>query len=337
MKKYYLGLIVILLMGSCESNLMKVIKNTSRGSALGTSYSIIYLSAEKLDFQKDIDSVFTVINRSLSTYIPDSDVSKINKGDSTITIDQMFIDVFTLSKHIFKHTNGFFDPTVGTLVNAWGFGPGTQITMDSTAVDSLLEYVGFNKVVLTKDNKIRKATAEIYFDFNAIAKGYAIDRLAILLDTKGIENYLVEVGGEIIAKGENTIKQKRWTVGIDDPQAKEGRKSKIFIWLKDKALASSGNYRKFRIDPKTGRKYVHSINPKTGYTKNSNILGTTVLANSCAEADAYATSFMVMAMEDTMELLKGRSDLEAYIIFLDDKGETQEFMTDGFKRLIVNN
>ncbi|MEE9362888.1 MAG: FAD:protein FMN transferase [Cellulophaga sp.] len=336
MIKAYLGLLLIFLIVSCKSDTAKIVKNTNSGSALGTTYSMIYFSTEKLDFRKEIDSVFAVMNQSLSTYIPTSDISKINKGDSTIVVNQMFQEVFQLSKNIFKKTNGYFDPTVGTLVNAWGFGPGKQIKMDSAAVDSLLKYVGFHKVRLAEDNTIRKQSPAIYFDFNAIAKGYAVDRLAVLLNEKGIENYLVEVGGEIVVRGENTQKQKQWMLGVDDPQMGEERTSKAFLFLKDKGLASSGNYRKFRIDSITGKKYVHTINPKTGYTKNSNVLGATVIANTCAEADAYATSFMAMDLKDTQSLLKSQKTLEAYIIYLDKNGDTQEFMTEGFRQLVVN-
>ncbi|MGB5818296.1 MAG: FAD:protein FMN transferase [Saonia sp.] len=320
---------------SCKQTKPEIEKNIHRGGALGTTYNITYLSDMKLDYQQEIDSVFRVINQSLSTYIPNSDISRINKGDSTVVIDRMFREVFELSSAVHNATMGYFDPTVGTLVNAWGFGPEKQIQLDSAKVDSLLDYVGFEKVAITESNTIKKSDPNVYFDFNAVAKGYAIDRLAVLLDQKGIHNYLIEVGGEIVAKGENTISKKPWVVGIDDPQIVEGRKTKLLLYLKDNALASSGNYRKFRIDTITGKKYVHTINPKTGFTKNSNVLGTTVIANTCAKADAYATAFMAMDLDDSIKLLVQQNELEAYIIFLDQNGETQEFMTNGFKSLVL--
>ncbi len=208
--------------------------------------------------------------------------------------------------------------------------------MDSTKVDSLLKYVGLDKVSITEKGTIKKMYPNIYLDFNAIAKGYAIDCLAKLMDTKGVKNYLIEVGGELVAKGTNTIKEKPWVVGIDDPQMKEDRELKKLIYLKDRALASSGNYRKFRIDSTTGKKYVHTIDPITGYTKSSNTLGVTVLASTCAEADGYATAFMAMDLDDALKLLSQQRDLEAYVIYLDQEGNTQEFMTDGFKELIVD-
>lgn len=322
----------VLLLFSCRGG---IVRNQTRGEALGTTYNIIYLGNEKLDFQAEIDSVFTAVNKSLSTYIPDSDISRINRGDSLVVVDRMFQEVFELSRKVHKQTKGYFDPTVGTLVNAWGFGPGEQISMDSLTVDSLLQYVGFNKVSISPQNRVIKQNPNIYFDFNAIAKGYAIDRLAVMLDNKGIENYLVEVGGEVVAKGINLEKEKPWVVGIDDPQAEMGRRMKLLINMSDRALASSGNYRKYRVDSISGKKYVHTIDPITGYTKNSNTLGVTILANDCATADAYATAFMAMDLHEAFKVINYNKDLEAYIIYLDEKGVTQEFLTKGFKELLV--
>ncbi|MET6991619.1 FAD:protein FMN transferase [Sediminicola arcticus] len=332
MKKSLSILAVVVLLGSCTSK-SEWVKNFNSGSALGTSYHITYISKEKLDYQSEIDSVFEVINRSMSTYIPTSDISKINRGDTTVVVDHMFKDVFELSKEIHDRTNGYFDPTVGSLVNAWGFGPGKQMQLDSLKVDSLLQYVGFDKVAITANNRINKADAHIYFDFNAIAKGYAIDRLALMLEKHGITDYLVEVGGEIVAKGENTIKEKQWVVGIDNPQGDD--QPKILIHLKNTALASSGNYRKFRIDSVTGNKFVHTIDPKTGYTKNSTILAASVLANTCAKADGYATGLMAMDLEASKRVLENDPYLEAYIIFLDDQGNPQSYVTKGFKALLL--
>lgn len=328
MRIFLLGFFTLLI-GCTEYQ--TAIKNQNIGTALGTSYSIIYLDDKELNFQIAIDSVFQVVNQSMSTYWPDSDISKINRGDSILSVDHMFKEVFELSKLVHKASDGYFDPTVGTLVNAWGFGPGKQIDLDSSKVDSLLQYVGFEKVTLNEDGSISKAHPSIFFDFNAIAKGYAIDRLGVMLDEKGIGNYLIEVGGEVLTKGKNIIADKKWTVGIDDPQVEFGRQLKKIVSLEDRALASSGNYRKFRVDSLTGKKYVHTINTKTGFTKNAKVLAASVIANDCATADAYATTFMAMDLEETKELLSDQTELEAYIIFLDDEGNTQEFMTKGFK------
>ncbi|RTE52682.1 FAD:protein FMN transferase [Arenibacter aquaticus] len=329
-----LCLVAIFFLG-CKSNGNVWVKNHSTGGALGTSYSIIYFAKVELDYEKEIDSVFQAMNRSMSTYVPTSDISKINQGDATIVVDKMFQEVFGLSANVFKATDGYFDPTVGTLVNAWGFGPGKELRMDSTKVDSLLEFVGFDKVEMTSDNRIYKANPNIYFDFNAIAKGYAVDRIAVLLENKGITDYLIEVGGELVAKGENRMRDKKWVVAIDDPMMGTVRTSRRTVYMKDVAMASSGNYRKYKVDPATGEKYVHTIDPKSGYTKNSNILAATVMANTCAKADAFATAFMAMDLEKSKEILTGNAELEGYIVYLDAAGKVMEYVTPGFKAKVI--
>lgn len=331
-----LGLSLFILVGTgCKTNGEKWVKNVNSGAALGTSYNIIYLAKEELNLEREIDSVFQVLNRSMSTYIPTSDISRINSGDSTVIVDHMFREVFELSEKVFQATDGYFDPTVGVLVNAWGFGPGTEMKMDSVRVDSLLGYVGFDKVSIRADNRIRMENPGMYFDFNAIAKGYSVDRLAVLLENKGLTDYLIEVGGELVAKGENRIKSKKWVVAIDDPMNDEQRTIKRTVFMKDVAMASSGNYRKFKIDPETGVKYVHTIDPKKGYTKISNILAASVLAKDCATADAFATSFMALDLEITKSILAQHQELEGYIIYLDQQGSVLEYMTDGFQENVI--
>ncbi len=326
------GLVVLGFFSSCSD---EFVQSSTTGPALGTSYSILFFDTVPRDFKREIDSVFTVINRSMSTYIPDSDISKINAGDSTVIVDAMFEEVFNLSKRIHETTKGYFDPTVGILVNAWGFGPGEKIAMDSVIVDSLLKYVGFEKVMLLPNKRIRKADAQIVFDFNAVAKGYAVDRLGAMLDAKGITNYLVEVGGELVAKGENKIKNKKFVVGIDDPLANDRDYPAALINLNNKGLASSGNYRHFREDQRTGKRYVHTVDPISGYTKDSNVLGVTILADTCMEADAYATAFMAMDLENSLALLSEKKNIEAYIIYIDDAGEIKEFISEGFKAIVI--
>ncbi len=328
---YVLALIFI----GCDKK-PDLVKNQNIGSAFGTSYAIQYITDKELDFQREIDSVFAVFNKSMSTYILDSDISKINRGDTTVVVDQMFRDVYFQSQVINYETDGYFDPTVGVLVDVWGFGSEQSIMqLDSTKIDNLMQYVGWKHVGLTRDFRITKSKPQIQFDFNAIAKGYAIDRLGRMLDKHQIKNYLIEVGGEVLAKGTNLISGKPWTVGIDKPNNFMKRGSAAVVELKDKALASSGNYRKFRIDPETGEKYVHTINPKTGYTKNSNVLSATVVANSCIQADGYATAFMAMDLKDSKTLLElKKKELDAFIIYLDEKGTMKNFMTLGFEAML---
>ncbi|MDH3698188.1 MAG: FAD:protein FMN transferase [Flavobacteriaceae bacterium] len=326
--------LIFLALVACQEQ-KDLVFNSYAGGALGTNYSILFFADEKLNLEQEIDSVFQDINFSMSTYIPESDISRINSGDHSIIVDAMFREVLELSKRIHAETGGYFDPTVGILVNAWGFGPGEMQELDSTKVDSLLRYVGLEKVVLKADRTIKMESEGMQLDFNAIAKGYAIDRLGVFLEELGIEDFLVEVGGEVITLGINQDKQKEWTVGIDDPQVEFGRRLKLAIRLKDRAMASSGNYRKFRIDSVTGMKYVHTIDPKTGFTINSNTLGATVLAASCAEADAYATAFMAMPLEEAISFLSAHQELDGYLIYVDDEGVLQEFRTSGFQELVL--
>jgi thiamine biosynthesis lipoprotein len=305
-----------------------------QGGALGTSYAIKLYAADTTDLQPRIDSVFRVINQSLSTYLPDSDISRINRGDSTVVVDAQFREVFEASARIYRRTGGYFDPTVGVLVDAWGFGPGPALEMDSLRVDSLLQFVGFHKVRLTPAHRVVKDHPGVRLDFNAIAKGYAVDRLAAMLEEQGIRDYLVEVGGELRARGGNLDKGQDWRVGIDDPQVVDGRAIKRIIAFTDNAMASSGNYRKFRIDSLTGQKFVHTVDPHTGFTRNANILAATVLAPTCMVADGYATAFMAMDLEASRQLLSQSPELEGYLIYLDGEGKTAEFMTPGFEALL---
>ncbi|MGB5403697.1 MAG: FAD:protein FMN transferase, partial [Robiginitalea sp.] len=291
-------------------------------------------TADTTDLQPAIDSVFRVVNQSLSTYQPDSDISRINRGDSRVQVDKMFAEVFEMSVQIHGQTEGYFDPTVGILVDAWGFGPGAALEMDSTRVDSLRQYVGLEKVRLTPDFRIAMQQPGMRLDFNAIAKGYAVDRLGVMLEHKGAADYLVEVGGELRTRGINQIKAQPWVVGIDDPQVLEGRKIKQIITLSDRAMASSGNYRKFRVDSVSGKKYVHTIDPRTGYTKDSRILAVSVLAETCMRADGFATAFMAMDLEASKRILEADDSLEGYIIYLDESGATTEYMTPGFKAVL---
>ncbi len=305
-----------------------------QGGALGTSYAITVFGPSAEDLQPQIDSVFRVLNQSLSTYIPQSDISRINAGDTTITVDAMFREVFEASREVHRATDGYFDPTVGILVDAWGFGPGTALEMDSLVVDSLLQYVGLDKVRITSDNRVGKQLPGIRLDFNAIAKGYAIDRLAAMLDARGAELYLVEVGGEVRTRGGHPVKKQPWMVGIDDPQVTDGRRIMQIVALQDVSMASSGNYRKFRVDPESGEKFVHTIDPHTGFTRSSNVLATSVLAPTCMLADGYATAFMAMDLVDSKKLLEASDTLEGYIIYLDASGNLAEYFTPGFEALL---
>lgn len=334
--KNYIYLIIILILYSCgnEAPVRQEVKIT--GYAQGTTYSIIYIAEDGKNYQRAIDSTLIEIDNVFSTYQKNSLVSKYNElvGETrAFPVGNMFTKVFDVSNDVFKVTNGSFDPTVAPLVNAWGFGFENKNTIDSLAIDSLLKLVGFDEKILISGH-LHKITNQT-LDFNAVAQGYSVDVLGELLEKKGISNYLVEVGGELKAKGLN-VQDTLWRVGIDRPlpNLKE-REIEAIISLNNKSLATSGNYRKFY--EKDGKKYSHTINPKTGYPVEHNLLSATVIADECAYADAYATAFMVMGLEQSKEFLVQHKELMALLIYSDEKGGLQTFITDNLAKNIELN
>lgn len=325
----------IFLFFSCNSS--EVDEEIITGEALGTSYQIKYFHDKEINIREGLDSIFRVINQSMSTYQNDSDISRINAGDSTVFVDENFQVVYNLSHKIYKESEGFFDPTVGKLVNAYGFGPETgDNELNQEEVDSLLVFVGLEKTALTPDKRISKQYPQIYLDFNAIAKGYAVDVIAQFLDKNNVQDYLLELGGELVAKGKNRSKDGPWVVGIDDPLQKEGKRElKAAVKLEDRAMATSGNYRKNRVDPATGQVYVHTINPLTGKAQKSNLLSVSVLAENCALADGYATAFMALGLERSKEMLDRLENVDVYFIYSGENKEVGTYSTSGFEKALV--
>ncbi len=332
--KNLIGILLVAFFISCDEDPLQ--KSIIQGQAFGTTFFIQAYTNQEIDFEKGIDSVLYLVNKSVSTYLPESDISKINLGDTTVIVDQIFIDNYNLSAEVYKKTEGYFDPTIGVLRNAYGFGDTKPLKeIDSIALDSMLRFVGFSKVKLNQENKIEKQYPEIYFDFNAVAKGYGIDLIGRYLDSKNINNYLIELGGEILAKGKNIDKNKSWVVGIENVYSDLNNRSySATIALTNIALATSGNYRKFRVDPLTGKKYVHTLNPLTGSAEKSDITSATVLASTCAEADAYATSFMALGIEKSKELVIKLEGIEVYLTYNDENNKEQVFATEGLKKII---
>jgi thiamine biosynthesis lipoprotein len=299
------------------------------GNALGTTYHIKAFSeaSNKLISKKDVDSVITAVNSSLSTYQNNSIISRINKGEK-IKIDKQFKEVFDAAKKIYQETDGIYDPTIGILVNAWGFGPKPKldsIENKPTLVDSLKQYVGYNLIQIDEEGYLVKKYPQVYIDYNSIAKGYAIDRVGKMLSNKGVKNYLVEIGGEVLTKGINIEKNKKWLVAIDNPNRISSHKFISKIELSNQAMATSGNYRKFYIDKKTGKKYVHTLNPKTGYPTQSNLLSASIITNNCTLADGYATAFMAMGFEKSKIFLKNHTELQAFLVYSDAQGKINTF------------
>ena len=296
-----------------------------QGEVFGTTYNITYLNASK-DYQNSLDSLFLAFNQSLSTYIPTSDISKINDGDLTVEVDDFFVEVFEKSKRIHQETDGFFDPTVGNLVNAYGFGPekGNFILSDSL-INEFMKDIGFEKVSL-KDRKINKENPNVFLDFNSIAKGFAIDIIARFFDSKKVDNYLIEIGGEIRSKGSKKD-NKPWVIQIVNPANIQDENGFTILKLADISMATSGNYRKYRVTD-DGKKYVHTVNPKTGLATESNLLSASVFTKTnCADADAYATAFMAMGFEKSKQFLEKNLDIKAILIYTDEFKNIQVFDT----------
>ena len=298
-----------------------------QGYALGTSYGVQYAPIDHSfdSVQQGIDSLFYVINASLSTYLPASAISQINQGNSLVIVDKHFQKVYVQADKVWKATKGYFDPTIGAWVNAYGFGPDKALTnISKLQRDSLMQITGWDKIHLTPDHRIRKEKPEIYIDFNALAKGYAVDVIADYLIQLGSQNHLVEIGGEVVAKGNSPKSGKAWKIGIDKPNETGERSLQSIVALSNLALATSGNYRKFRLDELTGDKYVHSINPLSGIPVRSKVLSVSVKAPNCMMADAYATALMVMPFDESKALIESNNSLAAYWILSSDGGQLEE-------------
>lgn len=317
--RYVLLLALTVLFTGCAERSKQVVL---QGNALGTTYGIAVfeneLKVKPEQLRLSLDSLLEAVNASMSTYRSNSLISRLNAEDSTVVIDKMFEEVFLLSKRIHQESGGYFDPTVGLLVSAWGFGPeGPRNAVPQ--LEKLLPRVGLDKVRISQ-GRVLKEVPGIQFDFNAIAKGYTLDRIAVLIRRNGGRNFLIELGGEIVASGMNLTKQALWTIGIDDPQDTQSL-SRV-IPLRDAAMATSGNYRKFRVDAVSGRRYGHTINPLNGRAETTNVLSASVIAPTCAEADAYATAFMAMPLDQSLQFLAERPEFSIHLIYVDKDNST---------------
>lgn len=306
------------------------------GQAQGTYYKIKYEDRPSRNLKGRIEQHLHKFDLSLSIYDSTSIISRVNRNEENLKLDKYFLTVFNKSEEIYHVSNGAFDITVGPLVNAWGFGVSGELSADSSKIDSILQFIGMDKVVL-ENGKIKKSHPSVQLDVNAIAQGYSVDVIAAFLERKGIKNYLIDIGGEIKAKGVNH-KGAAWRIGIDKPIENNYSRSpenvQAVFSIINKSLATSGNYRKFH--EKNGVKYSHSINPKTGYPVMSKLLSATVIAENCMSADAFATAFMVMGLEKSILFLSKHKELDAYLIYSDDEGNFKTFVTPNFKKLLVD-
>lgn len=304
-----------------------------QGSAQGTYYSITYYDTLGRQLGPQLDSLLDAFDASVSTYQPQSVISRINSNDPDVEVDEIFRKVFLCSQQISELTHGAFDVTVGPVTNAWGFGFTAAAQVDSSMIDSLLTFVGYRNVSLQGD-KLVKQDPRSSINFNAIAQGYSVDVVCDWLASLGITNYLVDIGGEVRARGQKPGGMS-WRVGVEKPAADKGaaRELEAVVELHDMALATSGNYRKYY--EKDGVRYSHTINPKTGYPVTHGMLSASVLASDAMTADALATSCMVIGPQQAMELIKRLPNTEAYFILNDTTGALHTWYTPGFKKIIA--
>tara|TARA_B100001175_G_scaffold85843_2_gene72072 strand:+ start:196 stop:1176 length:981 start_codon:yes stop_codon:yes gene_type:complete len=324
MKKYLF--FALLSLFSCN----ELKKTKLSGFVFGTSYSIQFYTSSNSNYSNEIINIFNDIDISMSTYNKKSIISKVNNNQNVI-LDSHFQNVFHSSKKIYELTDGRFDPSIGLFVNYWGFGPEKFMIDPEIKKGDPLSYLfsktGMDKFKIIDDKLIRPNDS--YIDFNAIAKGYAVDVIGQFLKDKQIDNYLIEIGGEIKTLGTNINKNKPWIVAIDMPRFDGDRSNYSSLELNDISLASSGTYRKFKIDS-MGNRYAHIINPLTGHPTKTKILSVTVKASTCIEADAYATAIHTMKISDIEEFFKINKEISSLIIFENNKNELEELILNNF-------
>lgn len=325
-----LTLLLPLLFLSCQPEKQSI---HFQGEAQGTYYAITYYDAENRQLQGQIDSILQAFDQVASLWVENSEISRINRNEVEGPLSVMMLEMLEASAGVYATSGGAFDITVGPLVNAWGFGFRHQQMPDAEMVDSLVQFVGFEKLEWTAE-RLSKAVPEVEIDLNAIAQGFSVDVIGKYLKAKGISDFLVDVGGEVLASGKKPDGEL-WRVGIEKPaeSASAERSLESIVAFTDKALATSGSYRKFY--EKEGMKYSHTIDPRTGYPVQHSLLSASVLAENATLADAWATAFMVMGMEETIALLPSLPGLEVFLIYADETGAYQQWASEGMQALIT--
>lgn len=325
---------------SCKESSSKLTAyDVIQGKTMGTYYRVSYQGVEGVNKERInsiVDSILFIVNDEMSTYIDSSYIGKFNSNEELLEgVPIHFTTVFNTAKKVYKSSTGSFDPTIMPLVNFWGFGYSGKVAKenwDSTEVKQILDFVGFDKVSIS-NNKLTKEDSRMQLDFSALAKGYAVDVVAAELNDLGIQNMLVDIGGDGYAQGKNKA-DKNWRFGINIPDPNAGYRE-IFVALQidRKGLATSGNYRNYyEVD---GDLYGHTINAKTGFPFKSNVLSASIIANTGMEADALATACMASNLDEGISLIEGLPETEAYLIFEDSEGNMKEKYTSGFKAYIL--
>ena len=315
---------IIVLLTSCNRQPKKIML---QGEAQGSYYAITYYDDQERNFQHEIDSIFHAVDVSVNLWVDTSVISKVNRNED-VTLDSIFVDNFRIAQEAAALSDGYFDPTISPIVAAWGFSYKHGDSITPQLIDSLKQLVDYRKVRI-ENGMVVKENPDMTLDFNAIAQGYTSDLIASFLDSRGIKNYLVDTGGEIMARG-NKPNGQPWIVGIEKPADNWDSEQVVHtrIALRDKGLVTSGSTRKYV--ERDGKRYSHCIDPNTGYPVEHQVLSVTVMANSSVWADALASICMVMGMEKSLPLIESMDDVEAYYIYVNENNELETFATEGF-------
>jgi len=322
-------MLITLILASCKH--YKPVYSSFNGLAQGSTYSIVYENSKNIDpeeMRQKVEKILSDFDMSLSLYKDSSILCKINRNEEAVP-DSFFTEVFRKSVLISKMTGGTFDVTVGPLVKAWGFGPDAHKNFTEQKRDSLLKLVGINKVSLV-NGRLIKSDPRMSLDFNAIAQGFSVDIICRFFDSLGIKNYLVEIGGEVRGKGKKA--GNFWRIGIDKPEDNNmtpGQSLQAIIKISNKAIATSGNYRKFYIE--NGVKYSHHVDPRTGYTTKNTLLSISIIADECAMADGVATGCLVMGKDKAIEFLELHPEFEAFMVYSDESGNFKTWTSEKLK------
>ena len=327
MRKIELMIIGLAVLASCGKQPEKVVL---QGLVQGSYYAVTYYDEQNRNFQREIDSIFHAVDMSVNLWVDSSIISKVNRNEE-VTLDSIFIDNFNIAQKAALLSDGYFDPTISPIVAAWGFSYKSGDSLTPQLIDSLRQLVDYRNIRI-ENGKVVKENPAMTLDFNAIAQGYTSDLIARFLESRGVKIFLVDTGGEIMARGEKPD-GKPWIVGIEKPAENmdSERIVQTRIALRDKGLVTSGSTRKYV--ERNGKRYSHCINPKTGYPVEHQLLSVTVMAENSVWADALASICMVMGKERSLPLIQGMDGVEAYYIFVNDKNELETFATEGFRVL----
>ena len=320
-------MISLAMLASCGNQAQKIVL---QGEAQGSYYAVTYYDELKRNFQREIDSIFHAVDVSVNLWVDTSVISKVNRNEEVV-LDAIFIDNFNIAQEAARLSDGYFDPTISPIVAAWGFSYKHGDSITPQLIDSLKQLVDYRNISI-ENGKVIKANPAMTLDFNAIAQGYTSDLIASFLDSRGIKNYLVDTGGEIMARG-GKPNGDSWIVGIEKPAENWDSEQVVQtrVALRDKGLVTSGSTRKYV--ERNGKRYSHCIDPNTGYPVEHQLLSATVMAENSVWADALASICMVMGMEKSLPLIESMDGVEAYYIYVNEKGDLETFATEGFRIL----